>query len=114
MYMSKSTLFTLDCSLVLGQQHDICLSVLKGGLLRWRNDKESACQCRRHGDASSIPGSGRFPIGGNGNLLQYSCLSIPIDRGAWWATVHGVTESWTQLSNRAPCKSLKEIPSAMD
>ena len=88
--MSKSPLFTLDCSLVLGQQHDICSTVLKGGLLRWHSDKEPACQCRRHGDAGSIPGSGRSPVGGKGNLLQYSCLRIPIDRGAWWATVHGV------------------------
>ena len=40
------------------------------------------------------------PLGeGNGNLLQYSCLENPMDRGAWWATVHGVTKSWTQLSD---------------
>ena len=37
--------------------------------------------------------------GGYGNPLQYSCLENPIDRGAWWATVHGVAKSWTQLSN---------------
>ena len=43
------------------------------------------------GDASSIPGSGRFPGVGNGNQLQYSCLENPIDRGAWQATVHGVS-----------------------
>ena len=42
------------------------------------------------GDSSSIPGSGRSPGEGNGNLLQYSCLENPMDRGAWWATVHGV------------------------
>ena len=36
-----------------------------------------------------IPGSGRFPGEGNGNLLQYSCLENSMDRGAWWATVHG-------------------------
>ena len=47
-------------------------------------------------DASSIPGLGRSPERGNGNPLQYSCLENPIDRGAWWATVHGVTKSpWT-------------------
>ena len=40
-----------------------------------------------------IPGSGRFPGEGNGNLLQYSCLENSMDRGAWWATVHGVTKS---------------------
>ena len=44
-------------------------------------------------DASSIPGLGRCPGGGNGNPLQYSCLENPMDREAWWATVHGVTKS---------------------
>ena len=49
------------------------------------------------GDVGSIPGSGRSPEG-NGNPLQYSQLEFAMDRGAWWATVHGVTESWTQMS----------------
>ena len=44
------------------------------------------------GDTGSIPGSGRFPGGGHGNPLQYSCLENPTDRGAWRAVVHGVTE----------------------
>ena len=47
-------------------------------------------------DSGSIPGMGRSP-GGNGNPLQYSCLENPMDRGAWWATVHGVTQSRTRL-----------------
>ena len=51
------------------------------------------------GDLGSIPGSRRSPGGGNGNPLQYSCPGNPVDRGAWWATVHGVAKSWTQLSN---------------
>ena len=42
------------------------------------------------GDAGSIPGLQRSPGGGNGNPLQYSCLENPVDRGAWWVTVHGV------------------------
>ena len=42
------------------------------------------------GDLGSIPGSGRSPGEGNGNPVQYSCLGHPMDRGAWWATVHGV------------------------
>ena len=46
-----------------------------------------------------IPGSGRSPRGGNGNPLQHSCLENPMDRGAWWATVHGVAKSRTRLSN---------------
>ena len=44
------------------------------------------------GDLGSIPGSGRSPGEGNGNPVQYSCLGHPMDRGAWWATVHGVTK----------------------
>ena len=44
------------------------------------------------GDAGSIPGSGRSPGEGNDNTLQYSCLGNTVDRGAWWATVHGVTK----------------------
>ena len=44
------------------------------------------------GDLGSTPGPGRFPGEGNGNPLQYACLENPIDRGAWWATVHGIAE----------------------
>ena len=43
-------------------------------------------------DVGSIPGLGISPEGGNGNPLQYSCLENPMDRGAWWATVHGVVQ----------------------
>ena len=50
-------------------------------------------------DASSIPGSGSSPGVGNGNPLQYPCLENSMDRGAWGATVHGVTKSWTWLSD---------------
>ena len=49
----------------------------------------------------SLSGSGRSPGEGNGNPLQYSCLENSMDTGAWWATVHGVAESQTQLSNWA-------------
>ena len=48
-------------------------------------------------DAGSIPGSGRSPGGGQGNPLQYSCQGNPMDRGAWWAAVHRVTQSRTLL-----------------
>ena len=48
-------------------------------------------------DPGSIPGLGRYPGGGHGNSLQYSCLENPMDRGAWQATVHRVAKSWTQL-----------------
>ena len=52
--------------------------------------KNLACSA---GDLGSIPGSGRSPGEGNGNPLQYSCLENPTDRGAWWATAHGVAKS---------------------
>ena len=51
------------------------------------------------GVPGSIPGSGRSPGEGNGNPLQYSCLENPMEGGAWWATVHGVTKSQTGLSD---------------
>ena len=51
------------------------------------------------GNASLIPGLGTSPGEGNGNPLQCSCLENPMDRGAWWATVHGVAKSRTQLSD---------------
>ena len=54
--------------------------------------KKSACNI---GDPGSIPGSERSSGEGNGNSLQYSCLENPMDRGAWWATVRGVTKSGT-------------------
>ena len=56
--------------------------------------KASACNA---GDLGSIPGSGSSPGEGNGNPLQYSCLENPMDRGAWWATVHGVAKSQARL-----------------
>ena len=48
---------------------------------------------RDAGDVGSIPGSITTPREGNGNLVQHSCLKSPMDRGAWWVTVHGVTKS---------------------
>ena len=65
------------------------------GLPRWLSGKEFACQCRRLRRFRFNPGSGRSPGVGNGNKLQYSCLENPMDGGAWWATVHGVTQNQT-------------------
>jgi len=59
--------------------------------------KESTCNAEDLRDLGSIPGLKRSPGGGHGNPLQYSCLENPIDRGAWWATAHGVAQSWTWL-----------------
>ena len=58
--------------------------------------KASACNA---GDLGSIPGLGRSPGEGNGNPLQYSCLKNSMDRGAWWAAVHGIAKSRTRLSD---------------
>ena len=51
------------------------------------------------GDLGSVPGSGRSPGKGNGNPLQYSCLENPMDGGAWWTAIHGITKSRTWLSD---------------
>ena len=65
--------------------------------LPWRlSGKESACNA---GDLGLITGLGKFTGEENGNPLQYSCLENSMDRGAWQATVHGVTKSQTQLSD---------------
>ena len=71
-------------------------------LPRWRSGNQPACNAGDAGDAGdagSIPRSGRSPGGGNGNPLQHSQLENTMDRGAWQAAVHGVTKSWTRLSN---------------
>ena len=65
------------------------------GQLLCSDGKESTCNA---GDLGLIPGSGRTPGEGNGNPLQYSCLENPMDRGAWWATVHWVAKS--QMTER--------------
>ena len=59
----------------------------------WLSGKESACNAGSAGDAGSIPGWGRSPGAGHGNLLQYSFLENPMDREAWWATVQRVAKS---------------------
>ena len=64
------------------------------GFPRWLRVKNLPANA---GDAGSIPGSGGPPREGNGNPLLYPCLENPMDRGAWWATVHGVTESMSIL-----------------
>ena len=66
---------------------------------RSSGSKESACNA---GDLGSIPGSGKSPGEGNGNPLQYSCLENPMDRGAWWATVHGVARIGHDLVSKSP------------
>ena len=76
------------------EKHDFCTFCAS-------ESKESACN---EGDPGSIHGLGRSPREGNGNPLQYSCLVIPMDRGVWWATAHGVAESDTTewLTHKTP------------
>ena len=69
----------------------LCHSIFPGGTV----GKEPTCQCRRCKRLGTIPGSGRSPGGGHDNPLQNSCLKNIMDRGAWWATVHGVRKSQT-------------------
>ena len=67
------------------------------GLPRWLSGKNLAANAGDTKDVGLIPGSGGSPEVGNGNPLQYSCLENFMDGGAWWATVHGVSKSRTQL-----------------
>ena len=67
-----------------------------GGFPGGSDGQESTCNV---GNLGSIPRLGRSPGEGNGSPPQYSCLENPMDRGAWWVTVHEVTKSWTQLSD---------------
>ena len=61
-----------------------------------KNEPANARDARNVG---SVPGLGRSPVEGNGNLLQYSCLENSMGGGAWWAIVHEVEKSWTRLSS---------------
>ena len=72
------------------------MSIMCSLLLLRIEFKESACSA---GDPGLIPGSGRSTGEGIGYPLQYSCLENPRDRGVWWATVHGLARSRTQLSD---------------
>ena len=99
---SQNTEFKLGLFLCDSCLFDVQLSLFAsvyinfGGFLSGSDSKESACNA---GDPGLIPGSGRSPGRGHDNPLQYSCLENPMDRGAWWATVHGVTKSRAQLSD---------------
>ena len=78
------------------------------GLPQCLSGKESACNAGVAGDAGLIPGLGRSPGEGHGNPLQYSFLENPMDRGAWWTTVHGVAMSQTRLKGLSTAHSTNE------
>ena len=64
-------------------------------LPKWHSGKEYSCNAGDARDFGLVPGSGRPPEERNGKPHQYSYLGNPMDRGAWWATVHEVSKSWT-------------------
>ena len=74
--------------------------------------KNPFANARDSRDVGLIPELGRSPGAGNGNLFQYSCLENPMDRGAWWATVHGVSKSQTWLSDRACTQATLHPPNS--
>ena len=73
----------------------LLMTMNHSGVSWWLRGKESACSAGDIGDMGSIPGLGRSPGDGHGNPLQYSCLESLVNRGAWQATVHGVSKSQT-------------------
>ena len=90
------------CSISVPVKPQICLKLANIiRLPRWHSGKESGCQCRRHKRRRFHPCVAKIPWRKNGNPFQFSCLENPMDRGSWWATVHGVARSQTRLSNRA-------------
>ena len=91
--------FTSSCFSLLLCIYCICTSIYKMGFPGGLAGKESTCNEGDTGYAGSIPMLGRFPGGGHGNPLQYSCLENAMDRGAWWAIVLRVAKSQTRLSN---------------
>ena len=68
---------------------------------RWRRGQEPACQCRRCKRQEFAPWVGEIPWRRHGNPLQYSCLENSMDRGAWWAIVHGIAKSRTWLTEHS-------------
>ena len=95
--LAITSLFSMSVILFLfHRQVHLCHILDYKGFPGGSEVKVSACNA---GDLGSIPESGRCPGEGNGNPLQYSCLENPMDGGAWWATVHGVAKSRTQLGD---------------
>ena len=90
-------------------QTHLYYSYLSGGIPDGSAGEKSACNSGDTRDAGSIPGLERPLGGGNGNPLQYSCLENPMDRGAWWAAVHGFAKSRTRLSADADKERMSQV-----
>ena len=110
---TKEEVFSLQGDMIIysllkidyNSQLILLIFILFFWLFQWLSGKESICNTR---DMCLIPGSGRSPGGGYSNLLQYSCLENPMDRGIWQTTVHGVTKNQTQLK-RLSCISIFSV-----
>ena len=87
----------ISCISCMGSTFFTCWAP-RVGFPKGSSGKESAYNAGDTGDEGSIPGLRRSLGGGNGSLLQDSCLENSMDKGAWWAAVHGVSKCWTQLS----------------
>ena len=94
--LSKSSFPSILQALKASGNLAVSLSILPSNSLKW---PQSACDA---GDLGLIAGLGRSPGEGNGNPLQYSCLENPMGRGAWQATVHGVTRARHDLETKPP------------
>ena len=108
-YSKFSKFLSIACLRVGNTMHMLSVVILVHSVFFWHN---FCVVCFPFGSVAKNPpavqetqeaqvwslGLGRSPRGGSGNPLQYSCWENPVDRGAWWATVHGVAKSWTWLS----------------
>ena len=92
----KSTVLQFKAQIKFKKEKKDIPTLCPWGFPGGSDSKEST---RNVGDPGSIPGLGRSPGEGNSNPLPYSGLENSMDRGAWWALVHGVTKSWTWLSD---------------
>ena len=96
--INNTGLLTSKNSIINGKKNFFLVSTLcQVGFPGGAGSKEPTCQCRRGKRQEFNPGSRRSPGEGHGNPLQYSCLENRMERGAWWATVHSVAKSQTQL-----------------
>ena len=84
-----------------------CCTNIYWGFPGGSEDRASACNA---GDLGSTLGLGRSPGEGNGKALQYSCLENSMDRGAWWATIHGVAKSQIKLSDFHSLREVGHLP----
>ena len=98
-YMTTGKTIALTRWTFSGKVMSLLFNMLFRLVMSFSGDSDGKASAYNAGDPGSIPGSGKSPGEGNGNPFQYSCLENPMDRGAWWATVHGVAKSQTRLSD---------------